>query len=82
MLRDDIYIAWQILLLAFYSFPPDLGMSSGNTKLNLNYKIRFLIFIFLIGILNASISSGSGLLVSILLIETFVMDFLRAISLM
>ena len=70
------------ILLAFYSFlKPDLGLSSGNNKLNLVNKIRFLIFIFLIGILNGSISSGTGLLVTILLIKTFKMDFLRAISL-
>ena len=112
-LRNDIYIAWQILifglpgvifgasivefiseqylylflgiisiLLAFYSFfKSDLGLSSVNNKLNLIHKIRFLIFIFLIGILNGSISSGTGLLVTILLIKTFGMDFLRAISL-
>ena len=70
------------ILLAFYSFlKPDLGLSSGNKKLNFVHKIRFLIFIFLIGILNGSISSGTGLLVTILLIKTFGMDFLRAISL-
>ena len=70
------------ILLAFYSFlKPDLGLSSGNKKLNFEHKIRFLIFIFLIGILNGSISSGTGLLVTILLIKTFSMDFLRAISL-
>jgi len=69
------------ILLAFYSFlKPDLGMSSGNKKLNFVNKIRFLTFIFLIGILNGSISSGTGLLVTILLIKTFEMDFLRAIS--
>jgi len=69
------------ILLAFYSFlKPDLGMLSGNKKLNFVHKIRFLIFIFLIGILNGSISSGTGLLVTILLIKTFEMDFLRAIS--
>ena len=69
------------ILLAFYSFiKPDLGLSSGNKKLNFVHKIRFLIFIFLIGILNGSISSGTGLLVTILLIKTFEMDFLRAIS--
>ena len=56
-------------------------MSSGSNKLNLFHKIRFLLFIFLIGILNGSISSGTGLLVTILLIKTFEMDFLRAISL-
>ena len=69
------------ILLAFYSLlKPDLGLSSGNNKLNFVHKIRFLILIFLIGILNGSISSGTGLLVTILLIKTFEMDFLRAIS--
>ncbi len=69
------------ILLAFYSFlKPDLGLSSGNKELNFVQKIRFFIFIFLIGILNGSISSGTGLLVTILLIKTFEMDFLRAIS--
>ena len=112
-LKNDIYIAWQILilglpgvifgativefiaerylylflgivstLLAFYSFAKsDLGMSSRHNELNLLSKIRFLIFIFLIGILNGSISSGTGLFVTILLIKTFGMDFLRAVSL-
>jgi len=112
-LRNDIYVAWQILIfglpgvilgtsiveyisekylylcigiisiiLAIYSFfKSKLGLSSSNTKLNLFHKIRFYIFIFLIGILNGSISSGTGLLVTILLIKTFRLDFLRAISL-
>ena len=60
------------ILLAIYSFfKSDLGLSSSSNKLNLIHKIRFLIFIFLIGILNGSISSGTGLLVTILLIKTF-----------
>ena len=112
-LRNDIYIAWQILifglpgvilgaylvefisvsylylflgmfsiLLALYSiFKPNLGLLSRENILNLIQRIRFLIFIFLIGILNGSISSGTGLLVTILLIRTFGMDFLRAVSL-
>ena len=112
-LRNDIYIAFQILifglpgvifgalivkfiseqylylilgifsiLLAFYSFlKSELGLSSKNNKINLIQKIGFLILIFLIGVLNGSISSGTGLLVTILLIKTFGMDFLRAISL-
>ena len=68
--------------MAFYSFSKsDLGLLSINYELNLIKKIRFLIFIFLIGILNGSISSGTGLLVTILLIKTLGMDFLRAISL-
>ena len=70
------------ILLSLYSFfNSDLGIFSGNNKLNLLHKIRFFTFIFLIGILNGSISSGTGLLVTILLIKTFQMDFLRAISL-
>ena len=70
------------ILLAFYSFfKSDLGLISSNTELNLVKKIRFIIFIFLIGVLNGSISSGTGLLVTILLIRTLGMDFLRAISL-
>ena len=70
------------ILLAFYSFfKSDLGLSSGINEINLINKIRFLIFIFFIGILNGSISSGTGLLVTILLIKTFRLDFLRAISL-
>ena len=68
--------------LAIYSLlKKDLGLLSSNYELNLIHKTRFLIFIFLIGILNGSISSGTGLLVTILLIKTFGMDFLRAISL-
>ena len=70
------------ILLAFYSFfKSDLGLLSIKNKLNLVQKIRFLVFVFLIGILNGSISSGTGLLVTILLIKTFGMDFTRAVSL-
>ena len=70
------------IFLAFYSlFKSDLGLSSGDKKPNLIYKIRFFLLIFFIGILNGSISSGTGLLVTILLIKTYGMDFLRAISL-
>ena len=70
------------IFLSFYSFlKSDLGLSSRENKLNLIQKIRFIIFIFLIGILNGSVSSGTGLLVTILLIKTLGMDFLRALSL-
>ena len=77
-----LFLGIYSILLAFYSFlKSDLGLTSGYKKLNLFKKVRFFIFIFLIGILNGSISSGTGLLVTILLIKTFGMDFLRAISL-
>ena len=84
ILEKYLYLSLGIvsILLAFYSFlKPDFGLLSSNPELNLIDKIRFLIFIFLIGVLNGSISSGTGLLVTILLIKTFGMDFLRAISL-
>ncbi len=84
ILEQYLYLFLGIIsiLLAFYSFvKPDLGLSTDELKLDLAHKIRFIIFIFLIGILNGSISSGTGLLVTILLIKTFGMDFLRAISL-
>ncbi len=77
-----IFLGIISILLAIYSFfKSDLGLSSVSNVLNLIQKFRFLIFIFLIGILNGSVSSGTGLLVTILLIKTFEMDFLRAISL-
>ena len=70
------------ILLGFYSFTrSNFGLTSHSIKHNLIHEIRFLIFIFFIGILNGSISSGTGLLVTILLIKTFGMDFIRAISL-
>ena len=69
------------IFLAFYSiFKSDLGLSSENNKRNFINNIRFIISIFTIGVLNGSISSGTGLLVTILLIKTFGMDFIRAIS--
>lgn len=69
------------ILLAFYSLlKPNFGLSSEIKNLTFFHKIRFLFFIFFIGVLNGSISSGTGLLVTILLIKTFGMDFVRAIS--
>ena len=70
------------IFLAFYSyFKSSFGMNSVVNKVPVKFNLRFLILIFLIGILNGSVSSGTGLLVTILLIKTFEMDFLRAISL-
>ena len=70
------------IFLAFYSFrKTNLGLSSLDIKSNYRLNLWFVIPIFLIGILNGSVSSGTGLLVTILLIKTFKMDFLRAVSL-
>ena len=69
------------IVLALYSFfKPSLGLNSGETNINSSMKLSFVIPIFLIGILNGSVSSGTGLLVTFLLIKTFKMDFLRAVS--
>ena len=70
------------IILAIYSFrKPGLGMNSTNNIINSQLELKFIIPIFFIGILNGSVSSGTGLLVTILLIKTFKMDFLRAVSL-
>ena len=59
---------------------PSLGLNSEDIDINGVLKLRFVVPIFFIGILNGSVSSGTGLLVTILLIKTFKMDFLRAVS--
>ena len=70
------------IILAIYSFlKPDLGLNSKNNFINSQLNFKFIIPIFFIGILNGSVSSGTGLLVTILLIKTFKIDFLRAVSL-
>ena len=70
------------IFLALYSLlKPALGMNSKDNNIYHQLKLKFIIPIFLIGILNGSVSSGTGLLVTMLLIKIFKMDFLRAISL-
>ena len=69
------------IFLGFYSFTkPDLGLTKINKNIDYLTWSRFIIFVFVIGIMNGSISSGTGLLVTILLIKTFGIDFLKAIS--
>ena len=70
------------IFLAIYSLSkPSLGIDSQDISINLSLNLRFIIPIFFIGILNGSVSSGTGLLVTILLIRIFKMDFIRAVSL-
>ena len=69
------------IILAIYSFrKPALGLNSTNNIISTQLELKFILPIFFIGILNGSVSSGTGLLVTILLIKTFKMDFLRAVS--
>ncbi len=70
------------IFLSLYSFlKPSLGLNSAENNINYRLNFWFVIPIFLIGILNGSVSSGTGLLVTILLIKIFKIDFLRAVSL-
>ena len=70
------------ILLALHSiWKKNLGLVSLNIEVGILKKLRFGMLIFLIGILNGSFSSGTGLLVTILTIKTFGIDFLRAVSL-
>ena len=70
------------IFLSLYSYlKPNLGQNSSEKNIHFPLKFRFIILIFLIGILNGSISSGTGLFVTILLIKIFQIDFLRAVSL-
>ena len=69
------------IFLGSYSFTkPDLGLRVINKNIDAVIWIKFIFSIFIIGILNGSISSGTGLLVTILLIKTFGLDFIKAIS--
>ena len=69
------------IILGIYSFiNPNLGLISIQKKIEPFTYIKFNSIAFLIGIINGSISSGTGLLVTILLIKTFGLDFLSSIS--
>ena len=70
------------IFLALYScLKPSLGQNSSQKNIYIRFNLSFIILIFLIGILNGSVSSGTGLFVTILLIKIFEIDFLRAVSL-
>ena len=69
------------IILGIYSFiKPQLGLISIQKEIGSFTYFKFNSIAFIIGILNGSISSGTGLLVTILLIKTFGLDFLSAIS--
>ena len=51
-----------------------------SKEITLQSRIKFIILVFLIGILNGSVSSGTGLFITLLLIKTFGIQFIKAIS--
>ena len=82
--EDLLYFLVSIIsiFLGLYTFfKPNLGLISKKKNLTFRSKFIFYFFVFIIGILNGSISSGTGLLITILLVKLIGMDFLRAISL-
>ena len=69
------------IILGIYSFiKPDLGLVSIQKKIDIFTILKFNSLAFIVGILNGSISSGTGLLITLLLIKTFGLDFLSSIS--
>ena len=69
------------IILGIYSvIEPNFGLVSIKKKIGPFIYLKFNSIVFIIGILNGSISSGTGLLVTILLIKTFGLDFLSSIS--
>ena len=75
-------ISFFSIFIGLYSYlKPKLGLEAKRRKLTITTKFYFNFLIFIIGILNGSISSGTGLLVTILLVKLIGMDFLSAISL-
>jgi len=67
--------------LGIYSFiKPELGLTSVKKNIRPFTYLKFNFIVFIIGILNGSISSGTGLLVTILLIQIFGLNFLSSIS--
>lgn len=76
-----VLLATFTIILGIYSFiKPNLGLISIQKRIEVYTYIKFNFIAFIIGILNGSISSGTGLLVTILLIHTFGLDFLSSIS--
>ncbi len=81
--EEFLYILLAIfsISLAIYSYlDVDLGLITIKKETSLFSNFKFSIITFMIAILNGSISSGTGILVTILLIKTFGIDFLSAIS--
>tara|TARA_Y100001978_G_scaffold127681_1_gene113962 strand:+ start:102 stop:893 length:792 start_codon:yes stop_codon:yes gene_type:complete len=81
--EDYLYMLLAIfsILLGIYSLlKPNLGIHSTSKEIGISTIIKFNFLSFIIAILNGSVSSGTGLLITILLIKSFGIDFLTAIS--
>tara|TARA_Y100000813_G_C24109104_1_gene326877 strand:- start:193 stop:1011 length:819 start_codon:yes stop_codon:yes gene_type:complete len=77
-----LFLGLLSIVLALYSYrKSELGLITEDMNPAIAIKVRFAILIFCTGVLNGSLSSGTGLIVTILLIKIYGLDFLRAISL-
>ena len=82
--EDLLYFLLSIfsIFIGLYSYlKPNFGLMSVRKDLSIQSKGLFYFLVFIIGILNGSISSGTGLMVTILLVKLIGLDFLNAISL-
>ena len=69
------------LSLGLYSvFKPQLGQVDGNAELSRGRMIVGGIGLFFIGVLNGSLTSGTGLFVTLWLVRIFAMDYKRAVA--
>tara|TARA_Y100001978_G_C23568155_1_gene372749 strand:- start:4 stop:819 length:816 start_codon:yes stop_codon:yes gene_type:complete len=81
--EDLLYFLLSIfsIFIGLYSYlKPNFGLLSVKKDLDIKSKLTFYFLVFIIGILNGSISSGTGLLVTILLVKLIGLDFLNSIS--
>ena len=71
---------FSVVIGTYSSSKPNFGLNTKVIDISISRRIIFYLFVFSIGIINGAISSGSGLLVTILLIKTYKIDFLRAVG--
>ena len=77
----QIALGWLTIGLGFYSvFTPKLGQTHSPTRRNTRGFIIGGVIIFLIGILNGSLTSGTGLFVTLWLIRWFGLDYKHAVA--
>ena len=73
--------AFSVVIGIYSTKKANFGLTTKLVQINLFKRIRYGIIVFLLGVLNGSVSSGSGLLVTILLINIYKIDFFKAVSL-
>ncbi len=76
-----ISLGMLIILISIYSYmQKEIGLKDSNISINLTDKIIGLVMIFLIGLVNGSLSAGTGLFFTIWLVVWYGMSYKRAIA--